>query len=196
MEMVEFENGGIAKSIHGGLYKDSVWYTLYGSKGRLETVRYDTDTPLMVMRLFTNVDETEGAYDKTEKKDYVPVRDMDHIAKDFGHGQSDFYTMYHFVRKIQGCADADTIDVYEAMDMFLPGMFAYRSILAGGIPMDIPNLRNKAEREKWRNDTWCTDKEVAGDQWVPAFSKGEPEIPDEVYDRIRAKWEEENKKQK
>jgi hypothetical protein len=195
MEMVEFENGGIAKSIHGGLYKDSVWYTLYGSKGRLETVRYDTDTPLMVMRLFTNVDETEGAYDKTEKKDYVPVRDMDHIAKDFGHGQSDFYTMYHFVRKLQGYDDADTIDVYEAMDMFLPGMFAYRSILAGGIPMEIPDLRDKAEREKWRNDTWCTDKEVAGDQWVPAFSKGEVEIPDEVYDRIRAKWEEENKKQ-
>ena len=195
IEMVEFENGGIAKSIHGGLYKDSVWYTLYGSKGRLETVRYDTDTPLMVMRLFTNVDENEGAYDKTERKDYVPVRDMDHIAKDFGHGQSDFYTMYHFVRKLQGYEDADTIDVYEAMDMFLPGMFAYRSILAGGIPMDIPNLRNKEEREKWRNDTYCTDPEAAGDQLLPSFSKGNPEIPDEVYDRIKAKWEEEEKKQ-
>mgnify|MGYP003310720489 CR=1 FL=1 len=41
-ELVEFENGGIAKSIHGGLYKDSVWYSVYGSKGRMESAREDT----------------------------------------------------------------------------------------------------------------------------------------------------------
>ena len=115
---------------------------------------------------------------------------MDNVAKDFGHGNSDFYTMYNFVRKIQGYEDADTIDVYEALDMFLPGLWAYRSILAGGIPMDIPNIRNKAEREKWRNDTTCCDKRVAGDMYVPAFSKGEPDIPDEVYENMRRKWQE------
>lgn len=37
MEMVELENGGILKSIHGDLYRDSVWYSLYGSKGRMES---------------------------------------------------------------------------------------------------------------------------------------------------------------
>ena len=76
------------------------------------------------------------------------------------------------------------------LDMFLPGLWAYRSILAGGIPMDIPNIRNKAEREKWRNDTTCCDKRVAGDMYVPAFSKGEPDIPDEVYENMRKKWQE------
>jgi len=187
MEMVEFENGGIAKSIHGGLYKGSIWYTLYGSKGRMETVREDADIENMVKRLYTNFDDYGGGYDTTKKQDYIPVRDKDDIAKDFGHGQSDFYTMYNFVRKIQGYEDADTIDVYEAMDMFLPGLWAYRSVMAGGIPMDIPNLRDKAEREKWRNDTWCTDKNVAGDQWVPSFSKGESDIPDEVYENMRKK---------
>ena len=97
--------------------------------------------------------------------------------------------MYHFVEKIKGNPDADIIDVYEAMDMFLPGMFAYRSILAGGIPMDIPNLRDKAEREKWRNDTACSDKKAAGDMYFPPFSKGEPDIPAEVYENMRKKWE-------
>ena len=33
MEIVTLENGAIVKSIHGGLYKNSVWYTMYGSKG-------------------------------------------------------------------------------------------------------------------------------------------------------------------
>ncbi|MBO5111205.1 MAG: hypothetical protein J6D21_10895 [Clostridia bacterium] len=65
--MVTLENGGIVKSVHGNLYKNSIWYTMYGSKGRMECGRED------------------------------------------------------------------------AMDMFLPGMFAYRSILAGGVPMQIPN---------------------------------------------------------
>ncbi len=189
IEMVEFENGGIAKSIHGDLYKNSIWYTVYGSHGRLETAREDNDLE-SVKRLYTNTDQYSGAYDKNETKDYFPARDMDNVAKDFGHGNSDFYTMYNFVRKIQGYEDADTIDVYEALDMFLPGLWAYRSILAGGIPMDIPNIRNKAEREKWRNDTTCCDKRVAGDMYVPAFSKGEPDIPDVVYENMRRKWQE------
>ena len=50
--------------------------------------------------------------------------------------------------------------------MFLSGMFAYRSVLAGGMPMSIPDLRIAAQRDKWRNDTWCTDSVVAKDQLV------------------------------
>ena len=87
--------------------------------------------------------------------------------------------------------DADIIDVYEALDMFLPGLFAYRSILAGGIPMAVPNLRNKEEREIWRNDTTCTDVKVAGDMLVPTFSAGTPDIPQEVYDHQAQLWTEE-----
>ena len=41
-------------------------------------------------------------------------------------------TLGHFLVSY-GERNADTIDVYEALDMFLPGLFAYRSILAGGI---------------------------------------------------------------
>jgi len=39
IEMVTLENGGIIKSIHGGLYKNSVWYAMYGSKGEMECGR-------------------------------------------------------------------------------------------------------------------------------------------------------------
>jgi hypothetical protein len=80
------------------------------------------------------------------------------------------------------------------MDMFLPGMFAYRSILAGGVKMDIPNLRNKEERERWRNDTTCTDPRVAGDMVVPCSSVGTLEIPKSVYDRMAQLWAEECQK--
>lgn len=73
--------------------------------------------------------------------------------------------------------------------MFLPGMFAYRSILEGGVSMKIPNLRNPEERDKYRNDTACTDPGVAGDMLLPTFSKGTPKIDRKVYQKIRETFE-------
>ncbi|MDD3972922.1 MAG: hypothetical protein PHC31_13560, partial [Clostridia bacterium] len=94
----------------------------------------------------------------------------------------------NFIDRIRGNKDAEIIDIYEALDMFLSGMFAYRSVLAGGKPMSIPDLRIAAQRDKWRNDTWCTDSVVAKDQLVPSYSKGNPVIPDETYQRVYDKW--------
>lgn len=188
IEMVEMENGAIVRSMHGGLYKNSIWYNMNGSKGRMETARKDADQG-EYRRLYVNVDAYDGEYVKHPVKDYLPHRDMDEKCKDFGHGGSDFYSMWHFIEKLKGNPDADTIDVYEAMDMFLPGLFAYRSILAGGQPMDIPDLRDKAEREKWRNDVACTDPEKAGDQLLPTCKLGTPDIPAAVYEKVAKLWE-------
>ena len=188
MELIQLENGGIFKSIHGDLYVDSIWYSLYGSKGNMETAREIAQNGAFD-RIYIHADEYSGGYDTTKKDTYLPTRAQDEQAKSFGHGTSDFYTMYNFVRKIQGDPDADIIDVYEALDMFLPGLFAYRSVLNGGIPMEIPNLRDKAVRDLYRNDTACTDPAVAGDQLIPVFSKGNPEIPDAIYQEVKRKWE-------
>ena len=195
IEMIELENGGVIKSIHGDLYKNSIWYTVYGSKGRMETAREDFDEE-SIKRIFVNADEYSGEYGENKILDYKPTRDQDDSAEEFGHGNSDFYSMYNFVRKIQGYDDADIIDVYEAMDMFLPGMFAYRSVLAGGIPMEIPNLRDKTVRELYKNDTKCTDPKVAGEQLLPVYSKGNPDIPQQVYDTMRQKWLDKEKENK
>ncbi len=188
VEMVELENGAIVKSTHGELYKDSIWYTFYGKKGRMETCRDDIEKD-GVCRLITNLDAYDGGYDTTVREDFHPARPFDDVAEDFGHARSDFYMMYNFIRRLQGYEDADTIDVYEAMDMALPGIFAYKSVLAGGCPMELPNMRLKEDRDKWRGDTMCTDPETAGDMWVPPFSKGTPQIDASVYERIRKKWE-------
>ena len=85
--------------------------------------------------------------------------------------------------------DADIIDVYEAMDMFLPGYFAYQSVLDGSKSKEIPDLRNKEERDKWRNFTACTDPKVAGDMLLPTRLGGTPKISPEVYDHVKKLWE-------
>lgn len=185
--MVTLENGGIIKSVHGNLYKNSIWYTMYGSKGRMESGREDASDG-DVSRLYVNRDEYDGGYETGSLRSYYPDHGMKDKAEGFGHGGSDFYSMYFFIQKILGDESADTIDVYEAMDMFLPGLFAYRSILAGGVSVKIPNLRSKEEREPWRQDTACTDPKAAGDMLWPTMAAGTPDIPMEVYDYMAQLW--------
>lgn len=187
IEMVTLENGGIVKSIHGDLYRNSIWYTVYGSKGRMESAREDardggTD------KLYVNYDAFSGDYGNETYECSYPKQEGVSDTEGYGHGGSDFYSMYYFVEKIRGNKNADTIDVYEALDMFLPGLFAYRSVLNGGIPMEIPDLRDKKVRELWRNDVACTDPKVAGDKLLPTFSKGTPKIDPGIYEHMKELW--------
>ena len=193
IEMITLENGGIIKSIHGQLYKDSIWYSIYGSKGRMESIREDAEDG-DVRNIYINCDSFSGEYGPKNIEKYAPDHGQTEKAKNFGHGGSDYYSMYHFIEKIKGNPEADIIDVYEALDMFLPGMFAYRSILDSNKSKEIPNLRDKAVRELWKNDTACTDPTVAGDMLIPTFSKGTPEIDAGVYDHMKKLWEEESQK--
>lgn len=186
MELITLENGAIVKSIHGGLYKDSKFYCVYGEKGRMETARYAANAG-DVSKIYIEYDQTAGAYNTAKREEYH-VGEKNKKEHNFGHGGSDFWSMYNFIEKILGDENADTIDIFEALDMALPGMFAYRSILNGGSVETIPNLRNKEEREKYRTDIMCTDPEVAGKQWIPPYSKGDPDISDELYAEIKEKW--------
>ncbi|MBQ7541296.1 MAG: GNAT family N-acetyltransferase [Clostridia bacterium] len=188
IEMVTLENGAILKSAHGvGPSKNSVWYTVYGSKGRMESAREDDSAQDGVRTLYVNLDENEG--DNKSEPHLAPTDDdVSEFFAQSGHGGADDYMMYNFIQKLRGNRNADVVDVYEAMDMYLPGHFAYRSVLAGGIPMDVPDLRDPEERDKWRTDETCTDP-AAGENALPGYSEGDPDIPQEVYDRLRQKLE-------
>lgn len=183
VEMIQLENGAYLKSVHGvGPSRNSIWYSAYGSRGRMETAREDTMKG-DITTLYTNCDNREfdnwwcpGQADTTDA--------LSAQAEGFGHGGSDYYVMHHMVQKLRGNRNADIIDVYQAMDMFLPGMLGYRSVLHGGIPMDIPDLRDSAVREALRGDTACTDPAVAGDMLLPSYSRGNPDIPEAVYENL------------
>ena len=196
VEMVTLENGAILKSLHGELYKHSIWFSIYGSKGRLETAREDAEHGDN-MRIYINLDRESGVYNSPVNRDilnYIPCDEFSDIAKGFSHNGCDFYSMWNAVEYIRGNKEADSIDVYEALDMFLPGLFAWFSILDGGKPKDIPNLREPAQREQYREDVRCTDKKVAGNQLLPCYSKGNPTIEPHVYEGIQEKFRNMDKK--
>ena len=186
IEMVTLENGAILKSIHGDLYTNSIWYAVYGSKGRMEA---DREAAGVSDTLYLNADRYSGEYSDHPDVGAFDVSEKNDVIRRFGHGGSDYYIMDAFVDKINGVDNADVIDVYEAMDMFIPGLLAYRSVLNGGAPVAVPDLRDPAVRDKYRDDRACCDPTVAKEQLLPSFSKGNPDIPDSVYDEIKRRWE-------
>ncbi len=185
IEIVKLENGGVVKSLHGGFKRQhGTYYSLFGSKGSAETDRYDKD----VLHVYH---ETTGNC-VGEGEAIVPDFAIDIGEKAAGHNGSDFFTTHYFVRAIHGDEDARAamIDVYTAVDMTLPGIQAFRSIVSGGQAMEIPNLRLKSERDRWRNDTFCSFKEAAGTMHVDAMfaQKDRSPTPDSVYEEVRRKY--------
>ena len=188
MEVITLSNGAILRSTHGFLYKNSIWFSVYGGKGRMESAREDAQQG-DISRIYVSADAYSGEYAKRPAETYEPADALTEQAKPFGHGGSDFYCMYNFVEHLLGNPQAEIIDVYEALDMALPGLMAYRSILAGGAPVEVPDLRDKAAREKYRRDTACTtDPIAAGDQLLPTCKSGTPEIDPAVYAAMRDAW--------
>ncbi len=186
IEMITLDNGAVAKSIHGGLKREpgSINYEVYGSKGMMETERFDK-TKLNVYIEGNKL--CQGELQNITPEKFVSAE----LAKNFsGHGGSDFYATHFFIQKILGTDEGNkySIDVYTAVDMGICGILAYRSILNGNIPVKVPNLRNKAERDAYRHDNACTNPDVAGDQLLPAYHTGNPDIPDEAYERVRQLW--------
>lgn len=107
------------------------------------------------------------------------------------------YMLDFFLNAISGDRNAIAmgIDVYSALDMAIPGLLAYRSILNGGNVVEIPDFRDPAVREQYRNDIACTDPDVAGDQLLPSCSTWQGTVPDEVYEEEAALFEEAMKTQ-
>ena len=183
VEMITLENGALLKSLHGiGPSKDSIWYSVYGSKGRLESAREDAEVGNN-NRIYVNLDAEEGVCDL----DVQTYTVWEH-PEACGHDGSDYVCLTNCVDYIMGDTSADVIDLYEALDMWMCGFFGYLSWLDGCVPKEIPDLRDPQVRELYRNDHRCTDPAVAGDQLMPSYSKGNPVVPEGVYKHYEQMW--------
>ena len=183
MEIITLENGSIVRCINGNLRHHNAAginssYIVYGENGMLESSRYKGNT-------IYKYTVSEGC------SEYTPEKQIEaDLAKKFNtHGGADFYPTHFFIEKILGRPDGKwAIDVYQAVDMGICGILAFRSILNGNKPFKVPNLRSKEERDAWRNDNACTNPDVAGDQVLPCSSYPLRKISPEQAAANRAKW--------
>ncbi len=188
-ELMQLDNGGMAKAMHGNLKRDySLQYSLYCKNGTMETDKLTPDTLHVCRQLDWEKCRRFGHYDRESYKP-LPFAQRNDLPRELG--LSCYYIMESFLGSIRGREECKkyAIDVYQAMDMSLPGFLAYRSILAGNQPMAVPDFRDPAQREEYRFDTACTDPKVAGDKLLPT-RYGEKELPPEAaYERCRSMLE-------
>lgn len=174
------DNGVLTKVIPWSTYPRepaSVWYCLYGTKGAMENSRWPSQ---QVLNIFTE-DDPDTSYQKS----YQPrFRRFAAEAEKTGHGGGDFFIVQDFIKTIiEG--KHPPIDVYQAMDMTLPGILGYRSACKGNISLEVPDFRKEEVKKRYENDHWSPDPKDKGISGQPAPSiLGEVKIPDSVYHSI------------
>ena len=184
VELITMDNGAVVKSLHGNLKREpsSANYEVYGTRGMMETERFGDK--LTVYR--------ETVKSKGEREDYVPqpLIAPEQAAKFGGHAGSDYYATHFFLEKILGRPEGlkYSIDVYRAVDMGIVGILGYRSILNGSSAIEVPDLRDKTQRDAWRGDNACCDPAVAGDQLWPSYHNGNLTVEPAEYERVRSLW--------
>ncbi len=118
----------------------SSWLCLYGTKGSFETDRWDD-------RVHVYDPQRSGACGPVSyRPDGRDGRPMDE-----GHVQADARLGEYWIESLANGL-AMPINVYEAADMTLPGLLGHRSSLKGAQPIDVPDFRDPAQRDLWRND--------------------------------------------
>lgn len=143
--LLEMDNGGIVRNLMGGCTNDRDAKFLYGTRGAAMIL-----DGALSLRL--------GGRGHSRNFRVEPQEDeIGRLASSSGHGGGDFWTLYHFANQILHQV-APPCDIYTAADMTIPGIQAYRSALAGGIPQIIPNFRDPAVREAYRDDHFAPSR--------------------------------------
>lgn len=187
LEMVTLDNGAVVKSLHGDLKREPPrnYYLAYCSKGLMEGNSDQEGT-------YKAYKEDDGKFCVGSWETYEPER---HVAPELSkkiatHGGADFFPTYLFIQKMLGKPDGKwSLDVYQAVNMGICGILAWRSAVNGNVPIEVPDLSKKEERDKYRNDHACTNPKIAGDQLMPETTFEIQEVSDDVYEHVRSLWE-------
>jgi predicted dehydrogenase len=183
LEIMQLDNGAFVTSMHGNINRP--WLSnvnIHGSRGSFEGDKYNQDK----VHVIIEKEICRWTHEEYEVPPYIPFASQAERFMNSGDLKA-FYAVEYFLGTVLGDEHSKkyTIDVYQAMDMSLPGLLAYRSIVDGSIPYEVPDFRDKAQREKYRNDFTCTDPKVAsGKQLLPPCKSENIDIPDSVYEHV------------
>ena len=137
--LISMSNGSVVRNLMGATTNDTHQQRIWGTKAAAEII----DGQLRV-RL--------GGAGGAPRHVIEPHWDaLGEFAATTGHGGGDFWVLYYFVRQILEGEPAP-FEVYAAADVTIPGILARRSALDNGAPYDVPDFRDKTQREPYRDD--------------------------------------------
>ncbi|NLD88284.1 MAG: Gfo/Idh/MocA family oxidoreductase [Clostridiales bacterium] len=153
------ETGAIFRTTGcAGFAPHGSWYRLGCMNGGIERVRGEANT----VRLAYNEWQRPEGMEENEKIYQPEWISNAELAEKAGHGGGDFWNMYDFFEYISGGAEPH-FTIYNAVDMSLVEICAWRSVLRGNVPIEIPDFRDEAVRRRYEHDKltpfWHDDKE-------------------------------------
>ncbi len=182
--MCRMENGAVVKVLQGKLRGEGTWVRIHGNKGLMENLRTG---PRHMVRVYK--EHWEKADGEPREQIYAPdFPTHHHEATQAGHGGGDFFVTLRWAEAIRTGEPPD-IDVYKGVAMSIAGVLGYRSALADGAPEEIPDLRDSAARDRYRDDRWSPDPEDAGPGQPPLSVLGEITPTPEGLEFARKCWQ-------
>ena len=142
----------ICKTTRGGLIEIRVdmlsdrphnlnYYSLQGTKGCYEAARGLGDQPKIWLEEYSDQAVWKPLSDFEEQ--YMPEiwRNPPQEALQAGHGGGDYFEVREFVDSIINDTKSP-IDIYESLDMTVPGLISEVSINRDSIPVEVPDFRS------------------------------------------------------
>jgi len=93
-----------------------------------------------------------------------------------GHGGGDWFTFHYFRKALETGEIEPRLGIHDSLAMTAIGIQGYRSALAGGAPMKVPDFADSAARDRYRHDHWAHGPLAKGPERAPC-TVGEPVAP-------------------
>ena len=151
--------------------------------------------------IFVSTDE-DPAHTSYEEDRYIPeeperfassafLQEIKSKENPHPNEAADVRMLLDFFRAVRG-EEEEGIDVYQAMDMWLCGTFAFRSALSGESVQRVPDFRKKEERDKYRFDEKSPFSE--GENRLPSLAGDPGKLPEKgVYVRQKSAYRKDEK---
>ena len=143
--LIQMDNGSVVRNLMGAATHDAHHQRVWGTRGA-----YGIGSDGVQLSL--------GAAGHAPTLSVKPEWEgLGRLAAEAGHGGGDFWTLYYFAREIL-TGEKGPFDIYSSCDVTIPGIQALRSSHEGGRPMEVPDFRRKADRERYRSDDWQQER--------------------------------------
>lgn len=147
--LCEMDNGAVFRVGGCGAFgPKGNWYRLGCSRGGVESIRGDMDKVRVCLSPWY-IDSDDN--DLTEKVYTPALKKGGEVAKNFEHGGADYWVTKDFISDVREKKEP-YMNCYRAAALSAIGILGWESAVNGSVQLDVPDFRNKEEREKYRSD--------------------------------------------
>jgi predicted dehydrogenase len=184
--LCRMDNGAVFRIFGLMLPGHSNWYRVHGSHGAMEITRGPGYFGPGQVRVWH--DEWDCPEGTPTERTYLPDwPEHADLARQSGHGGGDFWTNFEFANAIRSGVPP-FLDVYRGVAMSSVGILAWKSALADGAPLDVPDFRDEVSRSTVENDNWSPFPSHAGPGQPPPSILGVPDPTPEGLALARERW--------